>query len=216
MYKKLYLENYLSDRVRTYWQSSVVTLTFGPSLAILHLCMIYESYMLKTTWVIVSEPKCWQSSILTLDPIIHTNLPHHLASILNLNFKVVHSKLFKLSCLNQSVDKVLLWTYSRYRVGTKVSSYLVRTKVLTKFGCDLTILHLCMKYVRWKLLKFSCQNQSVDKVLLWPWPYDLKMYGYLPFTAYMYEIWRLYVENHSSHRVRTKMLTETDGQRWFQ
>ena len=34
--------------------------------AILHLCMNYESCALKTTQVIVSEPKCWQSSIVTL------------------------------------------------------------------------------------------------------------------------------------------------------
>ena len=36
------------------------------SLTILHLCMKYESFTLKTIQVIVSEPKCWQSSVLTL------------------------------------------------------------------------------------------------------------------------------------------------------
>ena len=35
-------------------------------LAILHLCMKYESCTFKTTQVIVSEPKYWQSSIVTL------------------------------------------------------------------------------------------------------------------------------------------------------
>ena len=57
------------------------------------------------------------------------------------------------------------------------SSYHVRTKLLTKFRCDLdlstpkwigiNLLPSCiyvwnMKTVRWKLLKLSCQNQSVD------------------------------------------------------
>ena len=69
------------------------------------------------------------------------------------------------------------------------SSYHVRTKVLTKFSCDLDLwipkyigIFLLpsriyvrnMKAVRWKLLKLSCQNQSVDKVTLWPWPLDPK------------------------------------------
>ena len=38
-----------------------------------------------------------------------------------------------------------------------------------------------MKAVRW-VLKLSCQNNSVDKVQWWPWPFDLKMYTYLPLT----------------------------------
>ena len=67
------------------------------------------------------------------------------------------------------------------------SSNRVRTKVLTKFFCDLniwpfdpkmhrclspTILHLIlnMKAVPCNLLKLSCQNKSVDKVQLWLWP----------------------------------------------
>ena len=71
------------------------------------------------------------------------------------------------------------------------SNYRVRTKVLTKFRCDLDLwTPKCigivllpsgiyvwnMKAVRWKLLKLSCQNQIVDKVRLWPWPFDPKMY----------------------------------------
>ena len=39
-----------------------------------------------------------------------------------------------------------------------------------------------MKAVRWKLLNLSCQNHSADKVPLWPWPLDPKMYRYLPLT----------------------------------
>ena len=35
-------------------------------LTILHSCMTYESCMLKTTQVIIPEPKCWQSSVCDL------------------------------------------------------------------------------------------------------------------------------------------------------
>ena len=71
---KLYIENYSSYRVRT----KVLTkysCDLGPldpkmyrilPLAILYLCMKYERCTLKTTQVIVSEPKCWQSSVVTL------------------------------------------------------------------------------------------------------------------------------------------------------
>ena len=33
-----------------------------------------------------------------------------------------------------------------------------------------------MKVVRWKLLRLSCQNQSVEKVQMRPWHFDPKMY----------------------------------------
>ena len=66
-------------------------------------------------------------------------------------------------------------------------NYCVRTKVLTKFRCDLDlwlfypkcigiflspscIFVWYMKAVRGKLLGLLCQNQSVDKVQLWHWP----------------------------------------------
>ena len=82
----------------------------------------YESCMLKTTQVIVSESKGWQSSVVTLTMYRYLSL-----SIL------------------------LLWMKN-------------------------------IKAVYWKLLKLLCQNQSIDKVQLWPWPLDLKMYRYLPLT----------------------------------
>ena len=62
---KLYVENKSSYRVRTKVFSSVMTLTFDLltprylTLAILHLWK-YESCTLKTTQVIVSEPRCWR------------------------------------------------------------------------------------------------------------------------------------------------------------
>ena len=37
-----------------------------------------------------------------------------------------------------------------------------------------------MKAVRWKLVKLLFQNQIVDKVQLWPWPFHPKMYRYIP------------------------------------
>ena len=48
--------------------------------------MKYESCMLKTTQVIVSETKCWQSSVVTLtfDPQIYSNLS---LTILHLRMK---------------------------------------------------------------------------------------------------------------------------------
>ena len=89
----------------------------------------------------------------------------------------------------------LIWNMKAVR--WKLLSYCVSPKVLTKFCCDLDLWPFdpkcigiflsppCiyiwnMKVVRWKLLKLLCQNQSVDKVPLWPWPLDPKMYRYLP------------------------------------
>ena len=103
---------------------------------------------MKATQVIVSEPKCWESLVVTLTfgPKMYRHLP-------------------------------------------------------------LTILHLCMKYVRWKLLKLLCLNQNVDKVQLWPWPFDPKCMGISLSTSCFY-VWNLYDENYSSYCVRTKVLTK--------
>ena len=100
-------------------------LTFWPQmyrylpLAILYQCMKYESCMLKTTQVIMSEPKCWPSSLVTLtfDPKMHRYLPLTILHLCFLspsyiyvwNMKDVRWKLLQLSCQNQSVDKVPLW-----------------------------------------------------------------------------------------------------------
>ena len=140
-------------------------------------------------------------------------------AILHLCMKSVHWKLLKLSCRNQSVEKVHLWPW---RLDPKVYMYfplailhlcmkyilhlcmksvhwklLKLSKVLTKFSCDLDLwIPNCigiflspsciyvwnMNAVHWKLVKLSCQNQSNDKVQLWPWPFDPKMYRYLPLT----------------------------------
>ena len=71
------------------------------------------------------------------------------------------------------------------------SRYCVRTKVLTKFSCDIDLWTpkcigiflspscICKKSVCWKLLKVLCQSQSVYKVQLWPWPFDPKMFDLL-------------------------------------
>ena len=199
---KLYVENYSSYLVRpNCWQSSV-TLTFDPkmyryfSLAILHLCMKsvplkllellcqiqtvdkvplwplpldpkmyrylsltilhlymkYESCTLKTTQVIGSEPKCWQSTVVTLT--------------------------FDPKCIGIFLSPSCIYVWY-------------------------------MKAVRWKLLKLSCQNQSVDKVQLWPSPLDPKMYRYLPLAilhlCMKYECCAL--KTTQSYLVRTKVLT---------
>ena len=80
--------------------------------------------------------------------------------------KAVCLKLLKLSCQNQSVDKVQLWPLTFY---PKMYRYF-----------PLTIMHLCMKYksCMLKLLKLLCQNQSSVVTLT----FDLKMYRYLTLT----------------------------------
>ena len=104
------------------------------------------------------------------------------------------------------------------------SSYRVRTKVLTKFRCDLdlfdpkmygylhTILHLCMKYE-------GCTLKTTQVIVSEPkcWqslgvtltfrPHNVfESFSHHP--AYIYEIWTLYVENWSSNHARTKVLTK--------
>ena len=72
------------------------------------------------------------------------------------NMKAVRWKLLKLSCQNQSVNKVQLWPWT------------LDSKCIDIFLSPFCIDVWNMKAVRWKLLKLSCQNQSVDKVHLWP------------------------------------------------
>ena len=114
---KLYVENYLSYFVRTkvltkfryeldLWPFDPKMYQYLP-LNILHLCMKYESCKLKTTQVIVSEPKCWQSSVvtLTIDPLTPKCIGIFLSPscIYVWNMKAERWKLLKLSCQNQSV-----------------------------------------------------------------------------------------------------------------
>ena len=85
------------------------------------------------------------------------------------------------------------------------SSYCVRTKVLTKFGCDLDLFTpTCigiflspsciyvrnMNAVRWKLVKLSCQNQRDDNVQLWPWPLTPKYIGIFLLSPCIY-VWNI-------------------------
>ena len=136
------------------WQNSVVTLTFDPKmygylpLTILHLGMKYENYTLKTTQVIVSVQKCWQSSVVTL------------------TFDLLIPKCIS---INLSPSCIYVWN---------------------------------MKPVHWKLVKLSCQNQSVDKVPLWPWPLTFFLQNVWVSScchpASIYEIWKIYNENYPS------------------
>ena len=78
------------------------------SLAILCLCMKYESCTLKTSRVIVWEAKCWKSSVVTLTFNLLT--PKCIGIFLVPSFIYVRNmtavrwKLLTLSCQNQSVD----------------------------------------------------------------------------------------------------------------
>ena len=159
-------------------------------LTILYLCMKYESCTLKTTQVILSEPNSWQSSMVTLTVGSQNVLisSSHRPSSNVWNMKAIRWKQLKLSCQNQSLDKVPLWPWPLTFWPQIVLKLSCQNQNVDKipwwpwsFGpkmyryLPLTILHLCMKYeaVHWKLLKLSCQNQSVDKVQLWPGPFDL-------------------------------------------
>ena len=92
---------------------------------------------------------------------------------------------------------IYVWNPSMKALHWKLHKLFISPKVLTIFSCDLDLwTPKCIFIgiflspscifvwnvidVRWKLLKLSCQNQSVDKVQLWPWPLDPKMYRYLP------------------------------------
>ena len=164
------------------WQSSLVTLTFDPKmyrylpLTILHLFIKYERCALNTTQVIVSEPKCWQSSLVTLtfDPKMYRYFP----------FAILHLCMKYESCTLKTTQVIVsepkCWQ----------SSLVTLTFDLLTPNCiGIFLLPSCidvwnMKAVHWKLLKLSCQNQSVDKVPLWPWPLTFwpKMYRHLPLT----------------------------------
>ena len=86
------------------------------TLTILHLCMTYQSCTLNTTQVIVSEPKRWPSSVvsLTFDLLIpkFINIFLSPSCIYLWNMKAVCWTLPKLSCQNHSVDKFQLWLWA--------------------------------------------------------------------------------------------------------
>ena len=107
-------------------------------------------WKLQTTQVIVSESKSWQSSIVTL-----------MFGPQNVSCSQHPSSMYE-------IWKLFVENHSSYRV---------RTKVLRTFRCDLDLLTpKCIvillsppcvyvwntKAVRWKLLKLSWQNQSVE------------------------------------------------------
>ena len=172
------------------------------SLTILHLCMKYESCTFKTTQFLVLELKCRQSSVMTLT--FGSKMYRRLSSYPESSIKYESRTLKKivlltLSCWNQVLKKFkvqsdldlwpfypktyrYIWPASMYEILKlyleNCSRYRVRTKVSTKFSCNLHLLTLkCIgiflsasfvyvcnkKSVCWKLLKLSCQNQSADR-----------------------------------------------------
>ena len=161
---KLYVENYSSYRVRTKsltkFRCDLDLWPLDPkmywylSLNILRLCMKHERCTLKTTQVIVSGPKCWQSSVMTLtfDPkmygylslaILHLCMKYESCKMKTNQFIVSEPKCWQSSIVNLTID-------------------LLAPKCIGIFLSPSCIYVWNMKAVRWKLLKLSCQNQSVD------------------------------------------------------
>ena len=89
--------------------------------------------------------------------------------------------------MRHAVSK-LLWCLGRVALKCWQSSVVTLTidlltpKCIGTFPLQPSIYVWNMKAVRWTLLKWSCQNQSVDKVPLWLWPFDPKMFRYRPLT----------------------------------
>ena len=113
---KLLWQNQSVDKIQSWpWPLDLQMYRYL-SLTILHLCKKYQSCTSKTTKVIVSEPKPWQSSVMTLtfDLLSQKCIGIFLSPscIYVWNIKAVHWKLpWKLSCQYQSVDKVPLWSW---------------------------------------------------------------------------------------------------------
>ena len=170
---KPYIENCSSYRVRT----KVLKVTLWPwpldpkmyrylPLTILHLCIKYESCTLKTNQVIVSEPKCWQSSVVTLTFELLTlkfiGIFLSPSCIYVWNMKAVSWKLLKLSC--QKTTQVIVSEPKYWQSSIVTLTFdLLTPKCIGIFLSPSCIYVWNMKAVRWKLLKLSCQNQSVDR-----------------------------------------------------
>ena len=116
---KVYVKTYWPYRVKTKLvtklRSSLDLWPFDPKmykhlpLTILHPCMKYESCTLKITKVIVSEAKCWQSSVVTLtfdffDPKIYRCLSFPIL-YLCMKYKVCGLRDYWVITLQQSVDR---------------------------------------------------------------------------------------------------------------
>ena len=157
---KLLCQNQSVDQVQLW------ALAFDPkryrylTVTILHLCMKYESCTLRTTQVIVSEPKCWQTSVVTLtfDLKMYRCLP---LTILHLCMKygMCTLKTIHVIVSGQNVDKSSVVTLTVVPQNVKVSSslhpasmyetwklcvenylsYRFRNKVLIKFSGDLDL-----------------------------------------------------------------------------
>ena len=124
------------------------------SPAILHLCMKYDICTLKTAQVILSEPKCLQSSVMIL------------------TFDLLTPK-----CVSALLPQSCIYVWN-------------------------------MKSVLWNLFKMLCQNQSVDKVQWWPWPFDPKMYKYLCLN-----IWYLNMK-YESCTLKTTLVILSETKSW--
>ena len=101
----------------------------------------------------MSEPKCCPSSVVTLTFDLLT--PKYIGIFLSPSMYEIWKLCFEndssYHVRKKSVDKVQFWPWP---LGPKMYRYF-----------PLTIMHLCMKYESstLKILKLSCQNQSVDR-----------------------------------------------------
>ena len=212
--EKNVIENYSCHRVRT--EAQLWPCPFEPKiyrynvspLIILHRCMKYGSCTLKTSILIVSEPKCGQSLVVTFT--FDILIPKCIGIFLSPSCIVV----WNVKCLRW---KLLELNRVRTKVLTKLSCYLEIWPLNPKMYryLPLTILHRCMKYESCALKTSQvivsepkCWQSSVVTLtfdILIP---NVYVSSFSRHHKSMYEILKLYIKNYSSYCVITNMLTK--------
>ena len=136
-------------------------------LAILHFCIKYESCTLKTTQVIVSEQKCLQSCVVTLT--FDLLIPKCIGIFLSPSCIYVWKYDYE-SCSLKTTQVIVSEPKCWQSSVVTLTFELLTQKCIGTFLSPSCIYVWNMKAVRWKLLKLSCESQSVYKVPWWPWP----------------------------------------------
>ena len=154
---RLYIENYsnycVTPKVLTKFRCDLDIGLFDPKmykyllLTILHLLMKYQSCTLKTTQVIVSEPKCWQSSVVSdlwTPKCIGIFLSPSCIYVWNMKVVCWNCDLDLLTpqCIGIFLSPSCIYIWNLYIEN--YSSYRVRTKELTKFSCDWPLTSKCI------------------------------------------------------------------------
>ena len=125
--------------------------------AILHICMKYESCTLKTTQVIVSEPKCWQSFVVTFTFDLLT--PKCIGIFLLPSCIYV----WNMEAMTLKTTQVIESEPKCWQSSAVTLTFDLLTSKCIGIFLSLSCIYVWnMKAVPWKLLKLSCQNQSVD------------------------------------------------------